>query len=76
MVPFLQVAISVPLMHIGNVLCHTLGGEHVHVCDTQRLEDVLLEVIVQFLPCYSLQDDACPVNSNLFTRQQTSHSNP
>lgn len=33
--------------------------------ETEWLEDVLMEIVIQRLACYTLKHDTCPVNANL-----------
>lgn len=52
------------LMHVSQALLHAFRGEHVDVLDTEGLEDVLLEVIVEGHPRNAFHDGTCPVDAN------------
>lgn len=52
------------LMHVSQVLLHAFRGEHVNVLDTEGLENVLLEVIVEGHPGHAFHDGPCPVDAH------------
>ena len=53
-----------PLMHVSQVVLHTLRGKHVDVFDPKRLENVLLEVVIERRARHSLDDCASPIDPN------------
>lgn len=48
MVALFDRAVLPALVHAGELRLHFFAGEHGDVFDAERLEDVLLEVVVQF----------------------------
>lgn len=64
MVTLVDLPIWSLLMHVSQVLLHAFRGEHVDVLDTEGLEDVLLEVIVEGHPRNAFHDGTCPVDAH------------
>lgn len=64
MVTLVDLPIRSLLMHVSQVLLHAFRREHVDVLDTEGLEDVLLEVIVEGHPGHAFHDGTCPVYAN------------
>lgn len=54
-------AVGEALVHVRQTRLHRLGRDHVHVLDAQRLEDVLLHVVVETHTRDALEGDAGPV---------------
>lgn len=64
MVTLVDLPIRRLLMHVSQVLLHTLRREHVDVLDAEGLEDVLLEIIVEGHPGHAFHDGTCPVDAH------------
>jgi len=52
------------LMHVSQVLLHTFRREHIDVLDTEGLEDVLLEIVVEGHAGHAFYDGTCPVDTH------------
>jgi hypothetical protein len=51
-------------VHICEILLHLLRGKHVDVLQTHWLEDVFLEVVIQFQSADALNELSGPVDIN------------
>jgi len=60
----------VALVHVCKVALHLLVREHGDGANTQRGEDVLLHVVIQLLFRDALEDDARPVDVDLWVSRQ------
>lgn len=56
-------------MHVHEVIFHKLGGKHGDVIEAQRLENVLLEIVVEGHFGDTLDHLAGPVDSDLSGRE-------
>lgn len=61
-----DIARSISLMHVREILLHLLRREHRHIGDAHRLEYMLLEVVIQLQTCRPLEDNTSPVNTGLY----------
>lgn len=64
-IDFLNSITWIALRATDDILSHMLIGEHGHVSDTQRLENIFLEVVAKLQAAYALNTSARPVNVNL-----------
>lgn len=60
-----ELAVRLPGVHSRQVILHSLRRQEVDVLQTEGPADVLLDEIVEGQPCFSVQDDAGPVDANL-----------
>lgn len=61
-----ELSIPVSVIHVCHALAHILVRNHRHVFDTESLEDILLQVLVQFDTGCSFQGNSRPVDPDLF----------
>lgn len=60
-----EFSVCVSGIHVCHSLPHILAWNHRHVLDAEALEDILLQVLVQFQAGCSFQSNSRPVNTNL-----------
>lgn len=53
-------------MHVSKLRSHGVVWDHGHVFDAERLEDMLVEIIIQTLASGAFNCDAGPVNAGLW----------
>jgi hypothetical protein len=60
-----QGSVRITLVHVSQLALHGLCRNHRYVIKTQRLEDILMKVVVKGFSCDSLERNASPINVDL-----------
>lgn len=70
-VSWTQGSVIFAMVHVCHLGFHLRSRDHGHVLNTERLEDVLLHVVVQLLSSHPLKGNARPVYADLFPKSKT-----
>lgn len=59
------IAFRIPLVHIGQFCLHFIGGNHRYLGESEWLENIFVDVLIQTQASDSLEEDSSPVDVNL-----------